>query len=88
MTILHPRLADNLKLPLCPKCGDTKHVDTLKLEDVKRFFRFRRITAVPQPIVLEGTQFKCNKCDIRWGFQSPCMHSTAADERSYIEIAR
>jgi len=41
----------NLKLPICPKCHDTKHVRTLKT--IK--------------LTLSSERYECKKCNIQWG---------------------
>jgi len=42
--------AQNLRLPLCPKCGDTKDVEVAKT----------------QILIVSTTQFICENCKIRW----------------------
>lgn len=45
-----------LKLPLCPKCGDTKHVEESNT----------------QILIPTSTQYQCHQCQIRWWTSAGC----------------
>lgn len=44
-------MSQNLKLPICPKCNDTKHVR--KLKTIK--------------LTIDSERYECKKCNIQWG---------------------
>lgn len=44
-------MSQNLKLPICPKCHDTKHVR--KLKTIK--------------LIVGSERYECKKCSIEWG---------------------
>lgn len=43
-------MSENLKLPICPKCNDTKNVEELKIDRA----------------VVFGNQYHCCFCNLSW----------------------
>ena len=59
-----------LKLPLCPKCGDTKHV--VATGRVYPFVNHMVRENAPFHIDWEESCYKCNKCNIQWTPEHVC----------------
>jgi hypothetical protein len=56
--------AMNLRLPLCPKCGDTKPVKKCET----------------QLLLVSTTQFCCENCNIKWWAHPSHCDGTIVDE--------